>query len=295
MSVNPQKVIDIALAEVNYHEKATNDQLDDKLSNPGSGNYTKYARDLWKLRYFNGSKSGVEWCSVFVSWCFVQAYGLDTALFLLCQKLGSAAAGVKHARQYFVEAGRFYNAPKKYDVIFFGRGHMGIVYDVDNTYVYTVEGNTSDQVLEHRYRINDDQIDGYGRPDYDAAIGGDDEMEVEPVGKAVVISADGNPVRLRSTTSTKTTDNTITKLSIWTPVEVVEQGLRDGVEWSTIVTADGIRGYMMSKFLRMESETPEIPAETPEELPSVEAYEKAVLSKLDTLIEAVNRLAGGAG
>ena len=32
------KVIDIALAEVNYHEKATNEQLDDKLSNPGSGN-----------------------------------------------------------------------------------------------------------------------------------------------------------------------------------------------------------------------------------------------------------------
>jgi hypothetical protein len=291
--VNPQTVIDIALAEVGYHEKASNDQLEDKTANSGDGNYTKYAIDLWAHKYFNGSKAGVEWCSVFVSWCYVKAYGLDAALSLLCQKLGSAAAGVKYAMQYFQEAGRFFGAPKPYDVIFFGRGHMGIVYDVDNTYVYTVEGNTENQVLEHRYRINDEQIAGYGRPDYDGAPDAAEPMEEWPVKKmALVVSGDGNPVRLRSSTSTKKADNTIEKVPVWTAVEVVEQGTRDGVEWSTIITPEGKRGYMMSKFLRMEPENAE---KTPEELPSIEAYEQSVLSKLDALIEAVNKLAGGVG
>lgn len=41
MSFDRQKVIDVALAEVNYLEKASQSQLDGKTANAGSGNYTK--------------------------------------------------------------------------------------------------------------------------------------------------------------------------------------------------------------------------------------------------------------
>lgn len=55
--------------------------------------------------------------------------------------------------------------------------HTGIVYKVDNLYVYTIEGNTSPQagvvdngggVWRKQYAINYNRIYGYGRPDYDS-------------------------------------------------------------------------------------------------------------------------------
>ena len=36
----------IALAEVGYLEKASNEQLNDKTANAGKKNFTKYARDM---------------------------------------------------------------------------------------------------------------------------------------------------------------------------------------------------------------------------------------------------------
>ena len=63
-------VIKIALAEVGYREKATNANLDLATANAGTGNWTKYARDLWQQGYYNGNKNGYAWCDVFVDWCF---------------------------------------------------------------------------------------------------------------------------------------------------------------------------------------------------------------------------------
>ena len=61
MAYDKQKVIDIALAEVNYLEKASNAQLDDPTANAGKKNYTKYARDLDRIGFFNGKKNGYAW------------------------------------------------------------------------------------------------------------------------------------------------------------------------------------------------------------------------------------------
>ena len=44
--------------------------------------------------------------------------------------------------------------------------HTGIVTNVDENYVYTIEGNTSDSVQEHSYAIGRDDIMGYGMPQY---------------------------------------------------------------------------------------------------------------------------------
>ena len=39
-------VLAIATAEIGYHEKKNNSQLDNPTANAGSANYTKYARDF---------------------------------------------------------------------------------------------------------------------------------------------------------------------------------------------------------------------------------------------------------
>lgn len=68
-----------ARSQIGYMEKETWDQLDDFNANAGDGNFVKYSRDLAKLNYFNGSKKGIAWCSIFVSWNYVQTYGVNAA------------------------------------------------------------------------------------------------------------------------------------------------------------------------------------------------------------------------
>ena len=183
MYYNPQKVIDVALSQVGYHEKASNADLDDFKANSGDGNWNKYSRDLDSLSgFYNGRKNGYAWCDCFVDWCFVTAYGRAGAQFLLCQPDNSAGAGCSFSAQYFNAKGQFHKSnPQPGDQIFFGSGwgnvwHTGLVVSVGNSHVYTVEGNTTDSVGRRSYALNDSSIWGYGRPDW----GTPDEGEADP-------------------------------------------------------------------------------------------------------------------
>lgn len=183
VKATPERVIAIALAEVGYLEKKSNSQLDSKTANAGSGNYTKYARDLDAIPgFYNGRKNGFAWCDVFVDWVMVQAFGREAAQKLLCQPDKSLGAGCTYSANYYKAKGQFHkSSPKPGDQIFFldssgDVGHTGLVYKVDSLYVYTVEGNTSSQagviangggVFKKSYAINYNRIYGYGRPDYD--------------------------------------------------------------------------------------------------------------------------------
>ena len=145
------QVVKIALGEVGYLEKKSNSQLNSKTANAGYNNYTKYARDLDAISsFYNGKKNGYAWCDVFTDWVFVQAFGVEKAKELLCQPDKSYGAGCYYSARYYKNKGQFYTQnPKIGDQIFFWNSsksdvaHTGIVYDVDRTYVYTVEGNTS--------------------------------------------------------------------------------------------------------------------------------------------------------
>lgn len=136
------KVIAIAKAENGYLEKRSNSQLDSKTANAGSGNYTKYWRDLadWGL----GNYQAQYWCAGFIHWCFVKAYGLEAAKKLLlhapyisCDTLASKSKA----------AGQRYTSPQVGDVVVFWNGsrysHTGLIYRVSGGYFYTIEGNTS--------------------------------------------------------------------------------------------------------------------------------------------------------
>lgn len=181
MSYTPSELIKIAEAEVGYLEKETNKNLDSKTENAGDENYTKYARDLNNANYYNGNKNGYAWCDVFVDWLFYQLCGKDAmkAQEIICQT-GNLGAGCTYSMRYYKNAGRFYTSPKVGDQIFFGSGsessHTGIVYKVDGSNVYTIEGNTSGAsgvvangggVFKKSYALNYYKILGYGRPRYD--------------------------------------------------------------------------------------------------------------------------------
>lgn len=179
------KVIDIALAEVGYLEKKNNSNLYSKTGNAGYGNYTKYAYEIDTKypNFYNGKKNGYAYCDIFIDWCFIEAFGVEKAKELLCQPDKSYGAGCGYSSAYYKSKGQFYTKdPKVGDQIFFwdslkrSVAHTGLVYRVDNVYVYTIEGNTSGAsgviangggVCMKKYSLSYGRIYGYGRPKYD--------------------------------------------------------------------------------------------------------------------------------
>lgn len=169
------KLIAVAEAEIGYLEKASNSNLYDKTANAGKANYTKYGYEMHTL-YPTVMDYPAPWCDAFVDWCFYKAFGVDGAKELLCDFDDYTV----NSAQYFKNMDGWYtSSPKRGDIIFYKNSericHTGIVYAVDDTYVYTIEGNTSGAsgvvangggVCKKKYALDYIWIAGYGRPDY---------------------------------------------------------------------------------------------------------------------------------
>ena len=169
-------VLDLARSELGYHEKASNNQLNDKTANSGGSNWTKYAEYLDSFAgFYNGPKNGFPWCDVFVDYLFVKTFGEKLGREMLCQPEKSMGAGCLYSAQYYKQAGRFHrNAPNPGDQIFFSYSageysHTGIVEQVNGDTVTTIEGNTSDSVGRRTYNIGNQSIAGYGTPNWKLA------------------------------------------------------------------------------------------------------------------------------
>lgn len=146
-----------------YRDKAYFD------TDPGDKNYTYFG-------YKTGT-NGQPSCAATVSTVILEAcdgsqkdakavmYGLWP--YVRCDQLYDAAPSSKKGRR-----GSW--TPKPGDVIVFGystRDHTGMLYAVDDTYVYTYEGNSSNKCQKRSYLKTSNWIWGYVRPDYEA---GDD-------------------------------------------------------------------------------------------------------------------------
>ena len=175
MGYTATKLVEIATAEIGYHEKATNANLDSKTANSGNKNFTKYGRDLFKAGFFNGNKNGFDWCAQFPTWCVWKLTGKDKKKteYILCVG-GDLSAGCGFALKYYKAAGRFDKTPKVGDQIFFKytnddstADHTGIVVRVTDSLVETIEGNSGSEVKRKTYQRNDKTIIGYGHPRYD--------------------------------------------------------------------------------------------------------------------------------
>lgn len=139
-------------------------------------NITPYAADIDKNYpdFYNGKKQGVAWCDIFVDYAFIKCFGESEALKLLCQPKKSAGAGCKFSYGYFKKKKQVGKEARIGAQIFFsndgtenGINHTGIVVDFDSSKVYTVEGNSNNQVAKHSYSHADKKIYGYGYPKYD--------------------------------------------------------------------------------------------------------------------------------
>lgn len=154
-------VLAIASSQVGYHEKASEEYLDDPVANSGTANYTKYARDL-------GVANGQSWCGYFVWWCMKSAAVEDVRY----PNVGSVA-GIK---TWFVNHGSWHDrgtyTPNPGDYIVFGNPlrHCGIVESVAAGRVYTIEGNSSDVVKRRDYALTDTDIVGYGAIAYTGTV-----------------------------------------------------------------------------------------------------------------------------
>lgn len=129
-------------------------------------------RPYWSWYGFN---SRVEWCACFVSWCANECGYIETGII---PKYASCVNGV----QWFKDRGQWLDGsaePLPGMIIFYdwdkqgqsgqqdGRAdHTGIVWKVENGYVYTIEGNLSDKCMTSRRPIGEYQILGYGVPEY---------------------------------------------------------------------------------------------------------------------------------
>lgn len=167
-------IVAMAKSQIGYKEKASNSNLDNAAANAGSNNWTKYARDLASAGYYNGNKNGYAWCDVFVDWCFFKCFGKTEGQRIQCQS-GPYGAGCTYSMQYYQQQGRCDKNPKIGDQIFFrysgssGADHTGIVVDVTDSKIVTIEGNSGDQVKQNTYNRSYSCICGYGHPLYSEA------------------------------------------------------------------------------------------------------------------------------
>ena len=132
-------IVDIAIGELGYRETKTN--------------LTKYGQ--WMCM------NGCAWCHMFVSWCAAQAGEASAVPY---------TANCSDGINWFSGRGLYrlkgqYN-PKRGDIIYFGGTHVGIVERADSGMVYTIEGNSSDQVARRSYPLGYGSITGYGVPQY---------------------------------------------------------------------------------------------------------------------------------
>ncbi len=113
-------------------------------------------------RYFG--RPSEAWCADFVSYVFEKS-GRPLG------QNGVGFAAVRDMAAWFQRRGAyFHGTPKPGDVIFFDNtrpgtyNHVGVVSRVEGGVVYTIEGNTSDQVARRSYPLGSSRIVGYGRP-----------------------------------------------------------------------------------------------------------------------------------
>jgi len=184
-------LVNVAKSQVGYHEA---NFFDYSGTSNGSGNITEYGRWYGRQGY---------WCNVFASWCGYVA-GIPSSIYPKLSSVGPSyystlpAAG---ADCFAFSSGRKLQAG---DLIFCctcsgGYGcidHVGIVVDVDENTIYTVEGNMSDYVQACQYPASTgyssrlrSRINYVARPQYE-----NNAKTAADITEAATVKAIGNSV-----------------------------------------------------------------------------------------------------
>lgn len=172
MEHTASNLVSIAKSQLGYLEKKSNKDLDSKTANAGSANWTKYG--AWY------GLNPAAWCAMFVSWCFGQLTGSKAeAQKMLCGFLWASCTSMYST---FKKDGRVFKTPAIGDIVVFNNAaggstmvHTGIVSDIKDGKIFTIEGNTSKAsgviangggVAAKNYSLDNKRIGGYLRPYY---------------------------------------------------------------------------------------------------------------------------------
>ncbi|AUG87211.1 endolysin [Streptomyces phage Omar] len=185
MSKLVDKVLAVAKAEVGTKEKQSGGHW---------VNDSKYNRWYGKIPGYGQGGYGYPWCAVFVAW--------------VADKAGAASlfpktAGCATAVNWFKAKGRFSEYPAIGAQVFYGANggtHTGLVYDYDDTYIYTYEGNTNDNgspegdgVYRKKWARRSSYVYGYGYPKYPEGIKSADPKFKDEAPKAETKPAESKP------------------------------------------------------------------------------------------------------
>lgn len=221
-------VVLVALTQLGYHEgNGEADMGGDNLT--GSRNFVEYNRLHGRVDNGegNGVSYGYEWCCSFATWC-VRTAGVPISVSkpeISCDRL---VTWFENNSTYKTKASGY--VPKTGDLIFFKNGssifksnHVGIVRYVSGSYVYTIEGNSSEGTVKLLWRgLNDANIVGYGVPAYASKPSAAIDFSMSggyPTGTYMILASSLN---VRSSPSTGSSANIVGSLSRSTMVTVTE-------------------------------------------------------------------------
>ncbi|MBE6600823.1 MAG: CHAP domain-containing protein [Ruminococcaceae bacterium] len=170
-------VLSIAITQLGYHEG-------NSVSDMGGGNTSGYRNFAEYNKIIgapvdngegNGVSYGFEWCAAFISWCQRQARVPTSSVIteISCIRM----LDWLRARDLYKSRSSGYS-PQPADIVFFRATasssratHVGLYIGSDSTYIYTIEGNSTDRVSYQRYPKNSALILGYGTPNYKTVDG----------------------------------------------------------------------------------------------------------------------------
>lgn len=161
----------VALSQVGYHEGNSDSELGGG-NTTGNDNYTEYG-------YWYGLQDA--WCAMFISWCARQAQIpkniIRNSTFATTSDFGLEFRWKSEYTPSIGDLIIFDYAP--YNMVDPGEhgDHVGLVVNVDDEKVYTVEGNAGNSVAYKSYDLTYSEIKGYGI--YDEPIKEDITTEAE--------------------------------------------------------------------------------------------------------------------
>lgn len=172
-----EDIIRVALSQKGYHEGYKLAHLDGMFTESDDDNvcknYSEYA--YWYINNVIGLGYS-DWCAMFVSWCARQA-GVPTSVINNACRAGfdGSIYAFKDTKPSSIKYPSSGYVPMRGDMIFFNWeydtvprrwSHVGLVYDVVGDWVFTVEGNSTHQVMCKAYKLDSPYIKAYFVPAY---------------------------------------------------------------------------------------------------------------------------------
>jgi len=277
-------VIALALSQAGYLEGNSNGAFSGTVA--GSGNYTEYNYNMGDW----GSGYTYEWCATFCSWALYQAQCTNqNKISDWCRKYkytNSAYIWREVGCGHWADQLRYYGyfkyskhnggtyAPQTGDLIFYawdggksGEDHIGLVVYSDSNYVYTIEGNTSDQaglvsagggVFFKKYALDYGYITGYGVLPYKT---NSSALKIDYSGSKPSLGYYVNPTSAKSVYSSETSTSASYTLPRFSMFEVTQVCANGRLKVKCTINGSTVTGYVTNDSNRVIQITASAPAQ----------------------------------